>query len=275
MLPSEGETASYRRPAGRRMTLIIGLKTDDALVLAAEQEEGCRIAAKRKVNKLRLVTNDDWAVVFGAAGDAAAGDNAMLRIERELTSVHGLTQEQLQDIVDDVLATVHEKYIDPYKQHEGISLVIGAALGDELHLLSTIKRTSQFQDFTAYAGIGADVAIYFMERLRYSDIDWKHALKVAGFVVLQVKESSQYCSGESQMYVLQAPPNPRWRELASDECSMELENNLVNHVGLAEHITERLKAIKFSPEGITGYRDEHNPDPVDEWADLRTKDKIK
>ena len=248
------------------MTLIIGMKTDDAILIAAEQEEGCGIAAKRRVNKLRLVTNNDWAVVFGAAGDAAAGENAMRRIENKLLGRQSLTEDELQDIVDDVLDTVHRKYIDPDPKHEGMSLVVGASLGNELRLMSTSRRTSQFQDFTAYAGIGADVAIYFMERLHFSDTDWKRTVLLGGFIMLQVKESAQYCSGESQTYVLQTPPSPRWRELASEEISMELENRL-QEVDFIGYLTEQLRTIGFALEHVTGYRDEHNPEPVDEWSD--------
>jgi 20S proteasome alpha/beta subunit len=244
------------------MTLIIGLKSDDCVVLAAEQEESAGIAAKRTVNKMKLLAGDDWAIIFGAAGDATVGENAMRRLENKFLNRRGLTADDIQDALDDVLDTVHRKYIDPDKNPEGISLVVGASCGDELHLISTLRRTPQFQDLIAYAGIGSDVALYFLDRIHYSDFGWKYTTKVAAYVLAQVKESAQACSGASQMFALQSPPNPRWRDFGEKEAWMELENSFRFEADIADILPDILKKIRFPLEGLEGYSDEHHPEPL-------------
>jgi 20S proteasome alpha/beta subunit len=240
------------------MTLIIGLKSDDCVVIGAEQEEGGGIAAKHSVTKLRLITGPDWAVVVGGAGDAAVAENAMRAIDRRLRQERAVNEKALTDIADTVLDEVHTKYIDKDPNSEGMSLVMGASCGDGLHLISTLKRVPQLQDYMAFAGIGADIGIYFMDRLHQTDGDWNYTATVAGFVLQQAMEACRYCSGEAEIYVLQRHPNPRWRSLGTGDAPMEFMT-LFQSATISSHLEKLIRESPGSLEGCVGYRDEHHP----------------
>jgi 20S proteasome alpha/beta subunit len=190
-------------------------------------EDTAGYTSKRRVYKLKLFGECDWLVVVGGAGDSVIAENAMQRLEQSLTSHKQLTQQILADSVDDVLAIIHQKYIDPVQNSEGIGLIVGALIGKSAHLLSTHKRTHQFHDSYAYAGIGADLAIYFAEKLYRDDDSWENNANVAALILSQVKETSQFCGLGSQLFVLQSPPNPRWRSFG--EAAMDEMDNRSSH----------------------------------------------
>src|SRR5215469_14958133 len=143
------------------MTLIIGLKTDNCVVIGAEQEEAAGYASKRVVSKLKLMTGKNWAVVVGGAGDAALAERAMRSMEKKLHTHQSLAEQTLLDITDEILEPIFTKYIDKDKDSDGLSLVIGAVCDNELLLFSTSKRVTQPQDSIAYAGLGAHIDIFF------------------------------------------------------------------------------------------------------------------
>jgi len=253
-------------PKDNRLTLVVGLKCHDAVVLAAETEESVGITAKRNVYKLDRISGDDWTLVVGGAGDSVIAANATRRIARGLKDHNELTDEVLCDVIDDVLAAVHTKYIDTDPTSDGIGLIIGAVTSDnELHLISTQKRAFQFQDRYAYAGVGVDLAIYFLDRLYDHSFSWEDAAKVAGFVLMQVKEASQFCSGESQIYALQVPPNPRWRSLGS-WAVLDIENNCNTLVSsFTEEVLKELRSFSFAQRIQSGneyfdYEEEESDD---------------
>ena len=248
------------RPRRRRpMTVIAGLKSDTAIVMAAEQEESGGIAAKRRVHKLKLYAESEWALGFCGAGEAAVIDNAERRLSYWLKGRKTFTGRQLTDAIDDVLATVHSKYIDPDPKSEGIELIIGASCEDGLHLIATVRRTSEFRDFMACSGYGADVAIFFIDRLHQVADDWESSLRVLGFAMTASKEASRYCSGDTTYLILQAPPNPRWREPGEDfDC--EIMSNQQEFI--SGQLRESLLEMSFRPDLSPGYCDEHNPQPL-------------
>jgi 20S proteasome alpha/beta subunit len=248
-------------PRGIGMTLIIGLKQDDSVVIGAEQEETGGIAAKRVVTKLRLVAKKEWAVVVGGAGDAAIAENALREMERRLLQNQKLTEQILLDVTDAVLDSVYTKYIDKDKDNEGLSLIVGAISDDGLHLLSTQKRVPQPQDSIAYAGYGADIGIFFLDRLHDATEDWTYAVTVAGFALQQAIQACRFCSGESEIYVLQKPPNPRWRSLGTADASTNFQNSFQKGT-VALCLETLVRREQFDPNDCAGYSDEHHPEPI-------------
>ena len=251
-------------PKGPNVTLIVGIKTTDSVVLAAETEESAGITAKRNIFKLRRIEGPDWVVVAGGAGDSVIVENATRRIRWALADCSDLTEQKLGDILDQVLATVYGKYIDTDKRPEGISLMLGASIRNELYLVTTQKRTFQFHDDYAYAGLGADLAIYYLDNL-FSDIrDWKDATRVCGFVLMEAKKTAQYCSGKTQIYTVQLPPQPRWRSLGKGTF-VEIENvcsGLVSHT-VSSGIMKELRRVDVSiaVDEFGDYEEEKRPKP--------------
>lgn len=229
------------------MTLILGMKCADTVIVASETEESAGITAKRNVNKLQHVTGNDWSVVIGGAGDSYVCENAMRRLARAIDGKKSLTEDQLSDCIDDVLAIVHTKYIDPTPNSEGLALIVGAVCGNDLSLISTHKRTLQFQTEYAYAGYGADLAIYFLDHLHSSSADWHYGMNLTCYVLREVKDSAQYCGGESLCYALQRPPNPRWREFGID-FMVDLEQNIIHDCNFWPSLQTTLEKHKLDPK---------------------------
>jgi len=197
------------------MTLIIGLKSASAVVIAAETEETLG-AQRRCVYKLARLSGADWCVVVGGAGDGIIAENAMRKIARRLAPEAVLTEEKLEEVIEDVVGDVHNKFIDPDPKSEGLQLVLGAICNDGLRLMSTSGRQVQFQDEPpyAYASYDSELGIYFLERANWKHWDWQNCAMLAASVVAEVKGSIPFCGGLSQIYVLQAPPAPRWRHFS-------------------------------------------------------------
>jgi 20S proteasome alpha/beta subunit len=226
--------------------------------MAAEEEEVSGFASKRKVQKLKLFTDKNWSLVFAGAGDAAIIDNAERRLTSWLKDQQDLSGDLLMDALDDVLGTIYSKYIDPDPKSDGISLVVGASCSDGLHLVSTVKRTPQFQESLACAGYGADVAYYLLDRLHNNDDDWVSGVKIAAFSLQEAKESTLYCGGDTHLFVLQSPPNPRWRDLGWGGSS-ELENSFVNLI--SDGLRQAILDVEFTAEICEEYCDEQHPEP--------------
>lgn len=240
------------------MTLIVGLKCSDGIILTAEEEEILGFTAKRKVNKLKLYTDEHWALVFAGAGDGAIIDNAERQLSKWLDERGAFTGDELAEAIDTVLAAVYSKYIDPDPRAEGITLVIGTSCSDGLHLISTVKRTPQFQDSKTCTGYGADVAYYLLDRLYSSEDDWISGVKVAAFAAEEAKESSQFCGGDTHILVLQSPPSPRWRDLGWGGANELGTNSAYRALGA---LRNTILGVNFKPEICEEYSDEHHPEP--------------
>ena len=241
------------------MTLVVGLHCEHSVVLGAEQEESAGYTGKRNVYKLKLHESEKWALGFSGAGDGAIIDNAERQLLRWLDMRETFVMHELADAIDDVLVAVYEKFIDPDKNSEGVSLIIGGSCEDGLFLIQTHKRTSKFETDYACAGYGADVGLYLLSRIYQNDDKWLNAAKITAFVIHETKKSSQFCSGDSNFLVFQRPPSPLWRDLGDrvgmsldDECQIFWDNKIREQVVFES---------SWRPEMMEGYCDQLRPIP--------------
>src|SRR5438045_453373 len=93
------KSGGHRR---RNVTLIIGLKTRDGVIVAAEAEETTGIAAKHEVDKLARIAGPDWALAVGGAGDTAIIENVVRRMRKELLGRQTLSQDDIANALDEV-----------------------------------------------------------------------------------------------------------------------------------------------------------------------------
>ena len=246
------------------MTMIVGLLCSDGIVLASETEETVGYTSKRQAYKLSLIEDPKWVMVIGTAGDSAVAENVLRKIDRMLDKHSGkkLTEEAIGNLLDEILAKAYTTYIDPDPKSEGLGLVIGAVSGEELFLISTHRRTPVFHHKDSpytYAGLGGDLAVYFLDQLHESDRDCAFGINVAGFVMAEVKERTQLTSGDSDFFVIQRRPNPRWRRMGGD-LTMSFDNNEKIHVG--ELIKAKFIDAPLTPAIDAFYRDEFHPNAL-------------
>lgn len=246
------------------MTLVVGIYCDNSIIMGAEQQESTGIAAKRNVCKLRRYANANWALGFSGAGEGALIDSAERHLVEWLRTKERFTGNQLANAIEEVLGEVYTKFIDPDPRSEGISLIVGASCEDGLCLIQTHKRAAQFQYDYACSGYGSDVAIYLFDRLHEREDKWIESLKIAIFALSEVKESAQYCGGDSDFLVFQKPPHPRWRKLSSYYVS-SMENESQNLIFAT--IRPKILEQRWRPEMSEDYIDEHHSVPYKEPAD--------
>jgi 20S proteasome alpha/beta subunit len=224
------------------MTLVVGFQCVDGVVIAGEMEEAAGFTAKRTIGKLIHLLADKWSVVIGGAGDSAIIDNGIDATTEQLRPLFGKTinSGDLSTVLDTVLADLHTKYIDPDPKSDGVSFVIGAICGHEKFLFSTQKRAPQPQREFACVGFGADLAIYFCDRLHNPWGSTEDAAKLAAVILKESKEATQYCGQGSNMYVLNV--HSGWKHCGST-CMEQLERELPD-VGTA--LSEYLAKLRIS-----------------------------
>jgi len=203
-----------------------------------------------------------WVAVVATAGDSVVCQNLVRRLKRKLQPYREkkLTEEIIENLVDGVLAHAYTTYIDPDVKAEGVGLIIGVVCDQERFLISTNRRAHRFHDIDtpyAYQGYGSDVAVYLLDRIHDVDDDYKRGLQVTGFVLAEVKETAQFTSGDTDFYVLQSPPNPRWRSLGP-EISAHFDINEKIEVGKLIR-GEFTSDLDVSPNADYTYRDEFHP----------------
>ncbi|HTC46492.1 MAG TPA: hypothetical protein VK722_04195 [Candidatus Aquilonibacter sp.] len=229
------------------MTLIVGFHYENGVVIGSESEESAGYTSKRQVTKLVRLVWGDSVIVIGAAGDSFVAENGIRRLTKKLESCRTITEDKLTKAIDDVLATLHDKYIDKEKSPEGVAFIVAAALQGHTYLISTHKRTWKFEDSYCYAGYGGDLAIYFLERIHTGDLNWEDASKMALAILAEVKQSTQGCSGESQLYTVQASC-PRWRLMEGQLLEMTEFNDLPRFTSaIVEHV-KKIKKMRFDPK---------------------------
>jgi 20S proteasome alpha/beta subunit len=243
------------------MTLIVGLRCRNSIVIGSEQEEVTGYT-KRSINKLRCFTDDKWAVGFSGAGDGAIVDDAERRLADWLHTQKTFTGAQLVEAVNTVLATVYKRFIKPDPGSEGIGLVIGASCQDGLCLIQSVTRTAQLKNDHVCAGVGRIVADYLVGRLYNADDKWLNAAKIAAFVLHEARETVAGCGGNSNFIVLQEPPRPRWRDLG-DEFGPEMDGDFDGVLG--QCLRPEIIKGRWRPELMGGYCDERAPEPREEF----------
>ena len=238
------------------MTLIVGMKCHTSVVIGSEQEESEGYFIKRNVRKLKLYSDQVWALGFAGAGDAAIVDRAEGFLSEWLEDRSDFTHAEIANSIEDILGIVHTKFIDPDAHSEGVALMVGGVCGEGLFLLKTSRRTSHFVNDYGCIGIGKDIPTYLLDHL-YDDKDkWCDASRIAAFVLGEGKRSSQGCGGESDFLVFQKSPSPRWRDLGSI-LGLEVFNEFQD---LISNARSKLVEKSWRLEAESDYADEFSPD---------------
>jgi 20S proteasome alpha/beta subunit len=172
--------------------------------MAADMEESSGYTGKRTVNKLQPVDFfGQWATIIAGAGDSAVIDNATRRLTNEFAKITPFDEDKVYDALDRVLGDVHEKYIDPVPNHEGVELLVGIRSPMHTSLISTCKRTPKPEVAFACTGLGRDLANYFADKLfEQWDCTLEDTVKLAAFILKEVQHSVRSVGMGSQIGIL-------------------------------------------------------------------------
>lgn len=139
MLPKPSfEPKSFRLPVRKRMTVVIGLKNNDSVVIAADREENDSYL-RNDVGKIRYFTlRNGWHLGLGGAGNSAFIDYSFQQIEERLNKAKSLSSATVREQIEDELLSIHTRHIFPATNCDReFALVISAHKADELCLFKT------------------------------------------------------------------------------------------------------------------------------------------
>jgi 20S proteasome alpha/beta subunit len=191
----------------KKMTIVAGFPTPDAVVLAADSEEGGGIS-KSSVHKIAVIDKGNCKCLIGGAGHGDFIDLATQHADEQIPTNADLkvVRQKLEAIVTDIYA----KRIDLYPDHqrEDLAFDLLCALWskkDGIPRLVRVRRSACLVRKTPEAiGIGTYLARYLMATLGDDSLNWPQAIRLAVYVIAQAKKYVSYCGGGTQVVILKS-----------------------------------------------------------------------
>jgi 20S proteasome alpha/beta subunit len=193
----------------KRMTIAIGILASDGVVLAADREESDGYL-KNDTGKVSLTFKGTAPV--GTIGVTGAGSGAYLdEIARLISDC--FCEEQIGDetSVKELIRKTHRKYYKeavlpfPREDRPDYDLLIGCSgdnLGRKLWKTSGLA-INPVRDYDA-VGAGSTVANRLLGEL-WDNIPCKYAIKLAAYVIYQVKASVKDCGLGTDIVIVRRP----------------------------------------------------------------------
>jgi 20S proteasome alpha/beta subunit len=185
------------------MTLIIGMDCLDCLLLCADREESTELGGKRSVSKIHQAQGQNWGLLIATAGSGPISDLAAERIIAEARAAPAFNANP-RETFEKVMIEVYEKYIFPRDEHRqrerGISLILGVIDEEsrQRFLFKTFDEIVKTESHYACAGVGSDVAYYFLDRLHADGFSGSEAMKLLAFILREAKSSVSFVGKESE-----------------------------------------------------------------------------
>jgi 20S proteasome alpha/beta subunit len=197
----------------KRVTIIAGFCGAEGVLIAADREESTQVS-KREVSKIQRFPRADyltgtpqyadhqWVLLIATAGDSTAADYMALKIAEafEKHPVNDLCMDH-RDILDKVVAAIYKKHIAPDKDAEGVSLILSIAFGParKQFLYWTDRSYVMPCDTYKCLGYGDYLANYLAERLYERGMGRRETIKLAAFIMREVKAACKYCGKGTDM----------------------------------------------------------------------------
>jgi 20S proteasome alpha/beta subunit len=186
------------------MTIVVGLPCNGGVVLGADSEEGTGID-KTSVQKVANLGGENYRCLIAGAGDGDFIDLAVQRIRSRLSS--GLSQADMHTAMQDVVTDIHENQIDRYPEGErldrGFDLLAATWVkGETAKLVKVSRALSVIQDKPSTIGVGGYLARYILSTLAFPSPGIAAALRLAVYLLDQVKKHAAHCGGSSQVVYL-------------------------------------------------------------------------
>src|SRR5208337_2942352 len=237
-----------RLPERKAVTIGIGFKCKDGVVLCADQQITWSGGHKYYENKIYPLQTDEYTVAFTFAGNP----NLMKSFKGKFDAAMKLfpppyTGERIQDAIETVLGLMDALDTDPDGLHMVCSVVIP---GQEIRLIKTARKVvSQVSDYVAYdyVGVGDSSLLRYLADLLTNrsngEFMERHACMLGTFLVCRAKAFVDGCGGDTDILVLhkQGMLEPRSNQ------AYAIEQRLLR---IESHV--RQTASKFFDRRITG-----------------------
>ncbi|HEX5410918.1 MAG TPA: hypothetical protein VFZ27_03570 [Terriglobia bacterium] len=186
------------------MSIGMGFKCDDGIVLAADTQHSG--ALKLRGEKVFEITGTPGiSVCIAGAGRVSLIRKAVELIGKDVAK-DGATIDMMVK-VENVLTTIHQRHIYPYKGVEesrpSLQLLIGVWTKDAgFYLLETEHTVPNFVDDYAVIGSGGSIAEYIIKTSRGYINSTSDAKYLAAYAVAMAKTYDLFCGGETRIRTL-------------------------------------------------------------------------
>jgi 20S proteasome alpha/beta subunit len=177
-----------RLPPRKRMTLVLGLKSDDCVVLGADKEESDQYL-KYPVGKIVWHSfSNGWTLGFSGAGSAHLIDYTVQEIKTGFEKTKKVTPNLLRPAIEEVLSRVFKRHIFatnlPLEDRPGVDLIISARYREQLFLIKARDGAPVAIDDFACIGAGDAYAETLLRKF-WGVLPMRGVLLMALYVVRQ------------------------------------------------------------------------------------------
>jgi 20S proteasome alpha/beta subunit len=216
----------YIHPVKREnpsMTVVIGFKCADGIVLCADQQITAPGSFKYNECKIHVEKVSDRSIAFAYSGSPGLFKEASDKILKKIVQIE-ITEDSVYQVVDEVLTEMGRNYVEI-----GLELLIGITPGltdvfEEPFLITFDGKALHKADPYSLLGIGNSALVRFLCKTMYSEwLPFEVAINLAIYVVRKAVQFIDYC-GDPIDVVLLEPFKGDCRTLSHEDiqCSAPL-----------------------------------------------------
>jgi 20S proteasome alpha/beta subunit len=235
------------------MTIIVSIITDDGIVLAADSQEtysrGVHIKRLGFEKIYPLIESEAAKVVMAGSGEGPFISLAAEILESKLqTSLSLGSPRDIADMAEDALTDINRRYVIERASRLGtkadtvhepsLSLMLGICwkgfAGKVEYSVFTVFPDGIAQRETGYSSLGSGSAYaeYLLARMYRDHIPLDQAVKVACYVIEQVKEVEPNCGGPTYVTII--------KENGVQKQSREQIDKVISEMGDSDKIVKVL-----------------------------------
>jgi len=203
---------ALRTGEGKPLTIVLGLRCRDGLVLCADQLMSIQGSHKYYEEKISLIDGQGWCIAFGYAGSPLTSKALQKSIEPKLLSLkdEDVNAQNIRIIVDEALGRMFSK--KQYGKFDQLLVAVsGKAEPPELFELRPPQRNLLPAENFTCLGVGESPLIRYLGSSVYSrDIDTDLGTNVGIYLVAKAIEFIEYCGGKTNVLVLRSEGVSEW-----------------------------------------------------------------
>lgn len=195
------------------VTIVVGFKCAEGIVLCADTQETVHNLSKRNVPKLRVEPSNRASAVLSGLGDMAvafcgATDNGPFVdeiIDRAWRAARGAKSlENVSELINQSIKASYREFAKVYQPGflPTTELIYGVKMAGDSRLFYAYGPAVNEKDEYATGGIGYYMADFLASRMFSSALNMRQCVILAAYILFQAKEHVDGCGGASHIAVL-------------------------------------------------------------------------